>query len=175
VGAGDKDLADRANVLRLAVLAPAAGLAQSVWQIDANIDDMSPELTGAASDALFAAGAGRRVVDADHDEEGQAGVHAVGARRDRETRRRDRCDPARDHHDRGALRRAAPHRARPPDGRGRYRYGRIPVKVAMDGTTVVNAAPEYEACAAAAREHGVPVKLVFSALSQRTTHTDSAW
>jgi pyridinium-3,5-bisthiocarboxylic acid mononucleotide nickel chelatase len=43
------------------------------------------------------------------------------------------------------------------------RYGRIPVKVAMDGTTVVNAAPEYEACAAAARQHGVPVKLVFSA------------
>ena len=43
------------------------------------------------------------------------------------------------------------------------RYGKIPVKVAMDGSTVVNAAPEYEACAAAARQHGVPVKLVFSA------------
>jgi uncharacterized protein (DUF111 family) len=42
------------------------------------------------------------------------------------------------------------------------RYGRIPVKVALDGATVVNAAPEYEACAAAARAHGVPVKLVFS-------------
>ena len=38
------------------------------------------------------------------------------------------------------------------------RYGRIPVKVAGD-----NAAPEYEACAAAARAHGVAVKLVFAA------------
>ena len=56
-GAGDLDLADRPNVLRLVLLAPAAGTAQSVWQIDANIDDMSPELTGAATDAIFAAGA----------------------------------------------------------------------------------------------------------------------
>jgi hypothetical protein len=43
------------------------------------------------------------------------------------------------------------------------RYGRIPVKVALDGDTVLNSAPEYEACAAAARAHGVPVKAVFAA------------
>src|SRR5262249_24292381 len=43
------------------------------------------------------------------------------------------------------------------------RYGKIPVKVAMEGDAVRNAAPEYEACAAAAREHSVPVKLVYSA------------
>jgi uncharacterized protein (DUF111 family) len=38
------------------------------------------------------------------------------------------------------------------------RYGAIPVKVAGD-----NAAPEYEACAAAAKKHGVAVKAVFAA------------
>src|SRR4029079_7077133 len=42
-------------------------------------------------------------------------------------------------------------------------FGRIPVKVAADGDTVWNAAPEFEACAAAARQHGVPVKRVFAA------------
>jgi len=43
------------------------------------------------------------------------------------------------------------------------KYGPIPVKVAYDGPTVRNAAPEYEACAAAAKSHGVPVKSVFAA------------
>jgi uncharacterized protein (DUF111 family) len=43
------------------------------------------------------------------------------------------------------------------------RYGVIPVKVAGDGPLVANAAPEFEACAAAAKQHGVPVKLVFAA------------
>ena len=43
------------------------------------------------------------------------------------------------------------------------RYGRIPVKVALEGEIVRNVAPEYDACAAAARAHGVPVKLVFAA------------
>ena len=42
-------------------------------------------------------------------------------------------------------------------------YGPIPIKVARDGGALRNAAPEYEACAAAARVHGVPVKLVFAA------------
>jgi uncharacterized protein (DUF111 family) len=43
------------------------------------------------------------------------------------------------------------------------RFGPIAIKLASDRGVVVNAAPEYEACAAAARHHGVPVKLVFSA------------
>ena len=43
------------------------------------------------------------------------------------------------------------------------RYGIIPIKLASSGSEVVNAAPEYEACAAAATRHAVPVKLVFAA------------
>jgi uncharacterized protein (DUF111 family) len=43
------------------------------------------------------------------------------------------------------------------------RYGAIPIKLAEDGGALVNAAPEYEACAAAARRYAVPVKLVFAA------------
>jgi pyridinium-3,5-bisthiocarboxylic acid mononucleotide nickel chelatase len=42
-------------------------------------------------------------------------------------------------------------------------YGAIPVKLAHDGDAVVNAAPELDACVAAARRHGVPVKLVLAA------------
>src|SRR6185503_188384 len=56
-GAGDADLADRANVLRVVVLAPAEVAADVMWQIDANVDDMSSELCAPALDAVFAAGA----------------------------------------------------------------------------------------------------------------------
>ncbi len=40
------------------------------------------------------------------------------------------------------------------------RFGKIPVKVAGDGDRLLHAAPEYEACARAARRHRVPLKHV---------------
>lgn len=42
-------------------------------------------------------------------------------------------------------------------------YGKIPVKIAVDGDTVLNVAPEFEACRAAAEFRGVPVKQVIAA------------
>ena len=60
-GAGARELSDRPNVLRVtlgepigAVDAPAA---VDVVLVEANVDDMSPQLVGPLSDALFAAGA----------------------------------------------------------------------------------------------------------------------
>ena len=162
-GAGDSEIHDRANVLRLVVMAPAVGLAQSVWQIDANIDDMSPELTGAATDALFAAGAidvwwtpitmkkGRPALTLSALAEAAKRDDVIAAILRETTTIGVRY---------GELhRRVLERRFVEVD----TRYGRIPIKVAMDGNAVVNAAPEYDACAAAARTHSVPVKLVFSA------------
>ncbi len=162
-GAGDTDLADRANVLRLTVMAPAAGLAQTVWQIDANIDDMSPELTGAATDALFAAGAldvwwtpitmkkGRPALTLSALAEAARRDDVIGA-----ILRETTTIGVRD----AELNRTVLAREIVEVD---TRYGRIPVKLAMEGDAVRNVAPEYDACAAAAREHGVPVKLVFAA------------
>jgi uncharacterized protein (TIGR00299 family) protein len=162
-GAGDLELDDRANVLRLVVLAPVEGAAQSVWQIDANIDDMSPELTGAATDALFAAGAVDVWWTPITMKKGRPAL-TLSALAD--TAKRDDVITA-------LLRNTTTIGVRYKEMHRTVlarrmievdtRYGRIPVKVALDGTTVVNAAPEYDACAAAARQHGVPVKLVFSA------------
>ncbi|HEY5951250.1 MAG TPA: nickel pincer cofactor biosynthesis protein LarC [Kofleriaceae bacterium] len=162
-GAGDLDLEDRANVLRLVVLAPAAGAASSVWQIDANIDDMSPELTGAASDALFAAGAidvwwtpitmkkGRPALTLSVLTETAKREQVIAVMLRETTTIGVRY---------GELQRTVLERRIVEVD---TRYGRIAVKVAMQGNTVQNVAPEYEACAAAARAHGVPVKLVFAA------------
>jgi pyridinium-3,5-bisthiocarboxylic acid mononucleotide nickel chelatase len=162
-GAGDFDLADRPNVLRATVLQPGTGSADTVWQIDANLDDMSPELCGPASEALFLAGAldvwwtpitmkkGRPALTlsvlADMDKRD----HVIATMM-RETTtigvryaQLQRTVLQRQHVD------------------VETRYGIIPVKLAGDGQTILNAAPEYEACAKAARVHGVPVKVVYAA------------
>jgi pyridinium-3,5-bisthiocarboxylic acid mononucleotide nickel chelatase len=161
-GAGDADLADRANVLRLCTLAPAAGAPQTVWQIDANIDDMSPELTGAATDALFDAGALDVWWTPITMKKGRPALTLSALA---ETAQRDDVIAA-------ILRETTTIGVRYAELQRAVlarqlvevdtRYGRIPVKVAMEGTIVRNVAPEYDACAAAARAHGVPVKLVFA-------------
>ena len=60
-GAGTKELADRANVLRVTLGEPLgvpdAAPVGEVVLVEANVDDMSPQLVGPLYDALFAAGA----------------------------------------------------------------------------------------------------------------------
>jgi len=162
-GAGDLDLPDRANVLRVSAMEQAAARADIVWQIDANLDDMSPELCAPAADAIFAAGAldvwwtpitmkkGRpaltlsaladdatrpAVISAILRETTTIGVRYAQLQRTVLARRTVEVAT---------------------------RFGAIPVKIALDGNTVRNAAPEYEACAAAAKQFNVPVKTVFAA------------
>lgn len=157
-GAGDAELADRANVLRAVVLEPVAAQSQVVWQVEANLDDMTPELCAFAAEAVMAAGAldvwwtpitmkkgrpaltlsalveaGRRdqIVAAILRETTTIGVRYIA-------------------YERVVVPRTIVEVA--------TRYGTIPVKVA--GT---NAAPEYEACAAAARRYAVPAKQVYAA------------
>jgi len=163
-GAGDTQLADRPNALRVIALAPAETTAgERVWQIDANLDDMSPELCGAASEALFAAGAldvwwtpitmkkGRPalMVSALASAETRGAVAAAILR---ETTTIGIRYAARE---RTILARQVREVA--------TAYGPIAVKVAWDGDAILNVAPELDACVAAARRHSVPVKLVFAA------------
>jgi uncharacterized protein (TIGR00299 family) protein len=163
-GAGDLDFADRPNVVRAVLVEPiAASRGETVWQIEANIDDMSGELCAAAAEAILGAGAldvwwtpitmkkGRPAL--------VLSALASTAERDpviaailRETTTIGVRFTA---YDRVALARETVEVATP--------YGTIPVKLAKDGAIVRNAAPEYEACAAAAKQHGVPVKLVYAA------------
>ncbi|HEY3803174.1 MAG TPA: nickel pincer cofactor biosynthesis protein LarC [Kofleriaceae bacterium] len=162
-GAGDMDLHDRPNALRATLIQIAAGAANAVWQIDANIDDMSGELCAAAAEAVLAAGAldvwwtpitmkkGRPalVLSALAEPPAKDLVIAailretttIGVRyalRERTVLARQTVEVT-------------------------TRYGAIPIKLALDGDIVRNAAPEYEACAEAARRAGVPVKAVYAA------------
>lgn len=165
-GAGDMELADRANVVRAVIMARAphgATASDGVWQIDANLDDMSPELCTPAADALFTAGAldvwwtpitmkkGRPalllsalVAEARRDD-------VVGAM----LRETSTIGVRYAKLERTVLERRIVEVA--------TRFGAVAIKQALDGDRVVNAAPEYESCAAAARRAGVPVKAVYAA------------
>jgi hypothetical protein len=174
-GAGDADLADRPNVLRVIALALAPATASDdVWQIDANIDDMSPELCTPTADALFAAGAldvwwspiamkkGRPalLLSALATEDARPAVITAILRNT--TTIGVRYSPRQ----RTVLARRTV--------LVETRYGTIPIKIAEDAATLLNAAPEYEACAAAAAHHNVPVKLVFAAALAAFDHAYSA-
>ena len=164
-GAGDAELADRPNVLRVIAGRPADAAGDTVWRLEANVDDMSSELCEHAGAALFAAGAvdvwwtpitmkrgrpalllgalapdGARaaVIDAMLRE-----TTTIGVRSDRVQRR--------------VLDRELVWVETP--------LGRARVKVARAGGQLVNAAPEYEDCRRLADASGVPLKRVFTIVS----------
>jgi len=163
-GAGDSDLADRANVLRIVAGAPVnVAASDDMFRIEANIDDMAAELCEHAAAALFAAGAvdvwwtsitmkrsrpalQLSVLAAEPHLDGVLNTvlretTSIGVRFDRVSRRvldRDHVSVE-------------------------TRYGTLPVKVGKLGGEIVNVAPEYEACRQAAVAHEVPLKRVFAA------------
>jgi hypothetical protein len=156
------DLRDRPNVVRVTVVAPRGHAADELWRVEANLDDQSPEIAAHAIDHALAAGAvdawfapitmkkGRPALAF---AAGAGGGPGRGGRALRETStigvRFDRVE-------RTVLARATV----VVD----TAYGPIPIKVARDvDGTVRNAAPEHDACAAAAQAAGAPLKLVYAA------------
>ena len=165
-GAGTKQFPDFPNCLRLMLgeersLSPEAGAGSgSVIVIEANIDDMTPQNFGYVTDRLLAAGAldvftvpiqmkkGRpghllQVLATGEDVDKLSGIifhetTTIGIRKhavDRTTLMREFVEVETE-------------------------YGKIKIKVSKLGGEVVNAAPEYEDCARAAREKSVALKQV---------------
>lgn len=170
-GAGTRRFAQLPNVTRVLVGEPAAGTAsREAVVIEANLDDLLPELVPDAAAACFAAGAldvwvtpvqmkrGRPgfvlsalarpcnedpVVDAILRETSTLGVRITRARR-RELERA--------------------HRTVVVDGEP------VRVKLGLRSGAVVNIAPEHADCEQAARRAGLPVKVVWArALAQAQT------
>jgi len=145
-------------LMRRATMAAAA-----LWRVEANVDDLSAELAAFALECVMAAGAvdawwtpvtmkkGRpglqltALVPADQRDAVVAVVLAetttIGVR----------FDPVERH----VLARELVVVETP--------FGPITVKVARDGARVVNAAPEFEDCKAAAQKAHVPLKQVYAA------------
>jgi len=160
-GAGDRDPTNRPNLLRLVLGTSTGDGGSGELKIEANIDDMSPELIAYLMQRLFEAEAndvwltpiqmkkGRpatqlSVLTDEHskgkmiqlilEESTTIGVRVLPIQRHRTTRRIESIDTA---------------------------WGPVRVKVALDGDRIINRAPEFEDCQRIAREHGIPLKEVF--------------
>jgi uncharacterized protein (TIGR00299 family) protein len=165
-GAGQRDIRGRPNVLR--VLVGRQGAApEEVVLIEANIDDMNPQVYEYAMERLFRAGAldvyltqiimkkGRPAVKmtvlcAEHDREALVGTMltettTLGVRVSRA--------------ERVVLERTV----RKVD----TGYGTIRVKEARTGDGALRKAPEYDDCRRAAKRHGVPLLEVFRECARR--------
>ena len=160
-GAGSRDFAVRPNVLRIMVGEAEGGAAPSrhrVTLMTFEIDDMNPQIYGVLIDMLLGAGAHDVYYTPVQMKKNRPGtlvtVMAPPERRSalsaivfRETTTLGvrYHDEERDVLDREIVTVATT-------------WGPVPVKVARLGGAVTNAAPEFEACVALARSHGVPVK-----------------
>ena len=160
-GAGDADPDTHPNLLRLVLGNAAQETSRQEIQVEANIDDMSPELIGYLTQRLFEEGAndvwltpiqmkkGRPGTQLSvlTDEQGRSGIidlilresTTIGVRilpiqRHRTARRIETVDSP---------------------------WGPVRIKVALDGDKIVNRAPEYDDCQRIAREHQLPLKEIF--------------
>jgi len=165
-GAGSRRGAHLPNVLRVVVGEPAgadAAETDSLWLLETNLDDATPETLAAAAEALRQAGARDVWMTPAVMKKGRAGVvlaclaedgtlEAVEAALFAET-------PA------FGLRRVRVARSVLAREHVRVKtpYGQVRIKVGRRGGQVVTASPEYEDCLAAARARGVAFREVFEA------------
>jgi uncharacterized protein (TIGR00299 family) protein len=163
-GAGTRDPHERPNVLRLFVGEEAeASAAQRVLVLEAEVDDMSPQLCGPLLERLLGAGALDAYLTPVLMKKGRPGflitaVAEVSAREALEEllfRETTTLGVRRQEWDRTVLEREVV-----PVNTA---YGPVGVKVGRRGGRVYNAQPEFEDCQRAAGAAGVPIKEVWAA------------
>ena len=164
-GAGTRRWEDAPNLLRAVLGASVRGQpgGGAGWVLEANLDDLSPQLVAAALEAVLLAGAADAWIAPLTMKKGRPG-HLLGAVVPEAARsaveealfRETSTLGVRAHRvERSVLDREVVEVA--------TRYGPVRVKVGRRGGAVLNAAPEFEDCRLRAREHGVAVKEVLAA------------
>jgi pyridinium-3,5-bisthiocarboxylic acid mononucleotide nickel chelatase len=177
-GAGGKDFPNTPNVLRLVIGERSAGampgseggggawdamVADQVVLIEANLDDMSPELIPAVLEASFAGGAVDAWLTPIYMKKGRPGTQISAL-----------CDPAKadtvaqtiiEHSTSFGVRMSTWERRCVPREKRTVQtpYGEISVKLARLGDRTLTASPEFEDCRAAAEKAGVSLKEVYAA------------
>ena len=172
-GAGSRDTPGRPNVLRL-IVGEEAGTApsQKVLVLEAEMDDLSPQLCGPLLEKLFSAGALDVYYTAIQMKKGRPGILVTVIA---EPDRREAAEEVlfseattlgvrRQEWERTVLDREVVTVETP--------YGPVGVKVGRRGGRVYNAQPEFDDCQRVATARGVPVKEVWAAAvaAYRTRH-----
>jgi pyridinium-3,5-bisthiocarboxylic acid mononucleotide nickel chelatase len=161
-GAGDRQLADRPNLLR--VVAGRASAAEPIdcVVIEANVDDMNPEWCEPLTEALFAAGALDVWLTPIIMKKGRPALTvaalAAAAARDQVAAAMLRESTTIGVRFSTVTRTVLPRRKVEVD----TPWGAVTVKLAGEGDTL-NAAPEYADCRRVADAAGVPIKQVYAA------------
>ena len=163
-GAGTRRWDDAPNLLR-AVLGESAASekGEAAWVLEANLDDLSPQLAAVALDAALAAGAHDAWIAPVTMKKGRPGI-VFGALASDEARVRVEAAIFRETSTLG-IRAARVERAVLERELVQVHtpYGAVRVKTGYLGGRLVNAAPEFEDCRQAAERHGVAVKEVLQA------------
>jgi pyridinium-3,5-bisthiocarboxylic acid mononucleotide nickel chelatase len=163
-GAGTRRWDDAPNVLR-ALLGRTAGAAdrEAAWVLEANLDDLSPQLIAAALESVLCAGALDAWISPVTMKKGRPG-HLFGALATEATRAGIEAEIFRQTSTLGI-------RATRVDRRVLERelvevetaYGKVRVKVGRLSGATINVAPEFDDCRQAAERKGIPVKEVMAA------------
>jgi len=160
-GAGTAELPDRPNLLRIVIGRAASVAAPALVVLEANVDDMSPEIAGWLVERLLGAGALDAWLAPIQMKKGRPGV-MVGVLVKVEDRAAVEAVLLAESTTIGVRAHAVDRRELPRRIETvQTPWGPIPIKVATDGVAH-NAAPEYEACRRAAEAHGVPLKDVYA-------------
>lgn len=163
-GCGDRVLADRPNMLRIVlgeVIADAAH--DEVVSLEANVDDLPPELFEHAMDQLFAAGARDVFFTSIQMKKSRPGtlVRVLGDPADRDRlagvlfRETSTIGVRYSTQRRSILTRETTTVETP--------YGPVAMRIAHAPDGTVNAAPEYESCREIAAKQRIPLKVIYRA------------
>jgi uncharacterized protein (TIGR00299 family) protein len=168
-GAGDRELADRPNLLRVLLGERAAEVGvDSLLLLETNLDDLNPELYEHVMERLFAEGARDVFFAPIHMKKNRPAV-LLSVLADL-TRREALVRVLFDETSTLGVRVSPVERLRiERESREiETRFGRVRVKIGKSPGGVVNVAPEYEDCKRVANAAGVPLKLVYQEATAAT-------
>jgi uncharacterized protein (TIGR00299 family) protein len=163
-GCGDRELGDRPNMLRIIVGDTAVQPGEDeVVCIEANIDDLNPELFEHAMERLFAAGARDVFLTPIQMKKSRPGVllRVLGDVSERDRLAAIVFQETSTIGVRYSILRRLTLGRESVDVETRYGTVTLRIAHAPDGTP--NVAPEYESCRRVAAAHGVPLKMVYQA------------
>ncbi|HYS11462.1 MAG TPA: nickel pincer cofactor biosynthesis protein LarC [Myxococcales bacterium] len=162
-GAGTRRWDDAPNLVRAILGRPAVSDREAAWVLEANLDDLSPQLVAAALDSVLAAGALDAWIAPVTMKKGRPG-HLFGALVPEAARARVEAEIFKQTSSLGV--RATRIERRVLDRElveVETAYGKVRVKVGRLGADVLNVAPEFEDCRQAAERAGVALKEVMAA------------
>jgi len=162
-GAGDRDLDEQANLLRLLVGEMDDALADQVWVLETNLDDVSGELIAHCTTRLLESGALDVYTTAIQMKKGRPGVMLSVLCRDGDIGKLERII-FRETATLGIRRWAASrHKLDRRPHTVETEFGSIEGKLAIFPEGGASFAPEYESCRRAAEAKAVPLKDVYEA------------